>query len=467
MTIGHECGIVGVASPDAATRAIMALQAVQHRGQESAGAASFDGALHVHKGMGLVEAVFAVEPELPGNMAVAHNRYSTCGSSSEVNAGPFVEMSELGPFAVAHNGNVVNGPELRALVASHGLSPQSTSDSEVLAMLLRLAPGSGWADRMVWVASKVIGSYSLAILTGDGVIGVRDPLGNRPLSLGTWTGAEGATGWILASESCAFAMVGATLTRDVAPGEMIQIRPSGVTSLGRLPASRHAFCAFEYIYIARPDSVIGGRTVHEVRQAIGRRLAEEHPADADLVMGVPDSGTSAALGFATGSGIPFGEGLIKNRYVARTFIQPHQADRERLIRMKFGVLPMHGRRIVLVDDSIVRGNTLRPIVALLRDAGAAEIHVRIASPRIFDPCYLGVDMATRDELIANHCGEADMAGRFRADSLHHVSVDGLLEAVRGSSSTMCLACFTGQYPLRLESERTEQAAEPVTGAMQR
>ncbi len=281
-------------------------------------------------------------------------------------------------------------------------------------------------------------------------------MGNRPLALGRLP-----AGWALASESCAISLLGGKPVRDVAPGEIITIDDKTPYTVGRLPSRRHAFCAFEYIYIARPDTVFAGRTVHAVRRAIGEDLGCEAPADADLVIGVPDSGTSAALGYSTSTSIPFGEGLIKNRYVGRTFIQPAQAERERLIRMKFGALPLHGKRIVLVDDSIVRGNTLGPIVALLREAGAAEIHVRVAAPPITHPCYLGVDMPTRGELIANYLDEDAMCRQVGADSLRYVSIDGLLRATRGSRGDHCLACFTGEYPLApATAPQTEVVAMP-------
>lgn len=460
--IRDECGVIGVHSPDAANLAILGLHALQHRGQESAGAASFDGDMHLHKAMGLVDAVFAGKPGLPGSWAIGHNRYSTAGSSTPVNAGPFMQPTSLGPVVVAHNGNIVNAPFLASwLRDTYGLLAESASDSELLALLLRAAPGGSWTEKIRWMAGHARGSYSLVLLVGEKLIGVRDPMGNRPLALGRLR-----DGWALASESCAFSLLGGTAVRDVQPGEILEINAVGPAPAGRLESSRHAFCAFEYIYIARPDTMLAGRAVHAVRRAIGEQLGREHPVEADLVIGVPDSGTSAALGYSTATGLPFGEGLIKNRYVGRTFIQPAQAERERLIRMKFGALPLGGKRVVLVDDSIVRGNTLKPIVGLLREAGAAETHVRIAAPPITDPCYLGVDMAQRDELIANHVDEARMAAHVGADSLHHISVDGLLAAIRGTRGDTCLACFTGQYPLPIEAEREVSVAEPVVGALQ-
>ena len=455
--VRDECGVMAVHSPDAGSMVVLGLQALQHRGQESAGAASFDGITHVHKGMGLVERVFSDAPPLPGDWAIGHNRYSTCGSSSHGNAGPFLAHTELGTVALAHNGNIVNAPSIRTfLLENYGLEASSTSDSELLALLLRVAPGSDWPERIQWMARMARGSYSLALLTGNRIFGVRDPMGNRPLALGRL-----AEGWALASESCAFSLLGGLPVRDVQPGEILEIEGGGPKPAGTLPSTQHAFCSFEHIYIARPDTMIAGRAVHSVRRSIGEELAREHPTDADLVIGVPDSGTSAALGYSTVAGIPFGEGLIKNRYVGRTFIMPAQGERERLIRMKFGALPMHERRVVLVDDSIVRGNTLRPIVGLLRDAGASEIHVRIAAPPITDPCYLGVDMHERSQLIANRLDEEAMARHVGADSLYHVSVDGLLRAIRGTRSDHCLACFTGQYPAAIAADIAETAEVAV------
>jgi amidophosphoribosyltransferase len=438
----HECGVVAVHAPDAGKLAILGLHALQHRGQESAGVATFDGSVHLHKAMGLVESVFSGNPELPGSWAIGHNRYSTTGSSTAVNAGPFLVSTDFGPLVVAHNGNVLNAPILRGwLTDRYQMTIHSDSDSELLALLISIAPGESWAERLQWMADRVIGSYSLVLLAGDRLIGVRDPMGNRPLAMGRI-----AEGWVLASESCAFSLLGGMPVRDVQPGEIVEIRPDGPVPGGWLTPARHAFCAFEHIYIARPDTLFAGRAVHAVRRAIGEELGREHPAPADLVVGVPDSGTSAALGFSTSTGIPFGEGLIKNRYVGRTFIQPAQSERERLIRMKFGALPLKGKRIALVDDSIVRGNTLRPIVALIREAGASEVHVRVASPPLTDPCYLGVDMARKDELIANRLGEDELAAHTESDSLRHISVDGLLRAIRGTRDDTCLACFTGRYP---------------------
>jgi len=487
-----ECGVIGVHAPDAGSLAILGLQALQHRGQESAGVATFDGTVHLHKAMGLVQQVFADDtqrhpegtrqacggvtqacggvPALPGDWAVGHNRYSTCGTSCELNAGPFLVETTEGSLVLAHNGNIVNAASLRTSLAvgenrgTHRPSrkgpwppgganpapapvqPASDSDSELLALLLAAAPGDSWGERIRWMATQVHGSYSLVVLVGDRLFGVRDPMGNRPLALGRLP-----DGWVLASESCVFSLLGGRVVRDLQPGEIVEIDASGPRPAGWLPPSRHAFCIFEYIYIARPDTLFAGRSVHEVRRAIGEQLGREHPARADLVIGVPDSGTSAALGYSAATGIPFGEGLIKNRYIGRTFIQPAQTERERLIRMKFGALPLKGKRIVLVDDSIVRGNTLKPIVTLLREAEASEIHVRIAAPPLTDPCYLGVDMASREELIANRLDEDGMAAHVGADSLHYVSIDGLLAAVRGSRGDHCLACFTGQYPLSIPS----------------
>jgi amidophosphoribosyltransferase len=451
--IRDECGVIGVRADDAGHLAVLGLHALQHRGQESAGVATFDGRIHLHKGMGLVDRVFADAPALPGSWAVGHNRYSTSGASVHAAAGPFLVQSIHGPLVVAHNGNILNVADL---CAEFGLTPESDSDSEVLALLLAIAPGATWTDRVQWLAPRLRGSFSLVILAGERLIGVRDPMGNRPLALGRL-----ANGWALASESCAFPLLGGRPVRDIQPGEIVEIGRHGPEPGGWLAPARHAFCAFEYIYIARPDTLVAGRAVHAARRAIGEELGREHPAQADLVIGVPDSGISAALGYATSTGIPYGEGLIKNRYVGRTFIQPQQAERERLTRMKFGALPLKGKRIALVDDSIVRGNTLGPIVRLVRDAGASEVHVRIAAPPLTDPCYLGVDMADRDELIANSMSEERLAAHASADSLAYISVDGLLRAIRGTRHDTCLACFTGVYASWIADYVPHRVAERV------
>ncbi len=449
MTVRDECGVIGVHGTGAGSQVILGLHALQHRGQESAGVATFDGGMHLYKGMGLVEQVFTAPPPLPGIWSVGHNRYSTSGSSSPVNAGPFLVETDLGPLVLAHNGNIVNADPIREFLAvNYELTPESDSDSELLALLLRAAPGATWAERVSWMATRTSGAYALVLLTAEGLLGVRDPMGIRPLALGRMSG-----GWILASESCAFSVLGGRHVRELEPGEILSVTKTGPTAAGQLGAAPGAFCAFEAIYLSRPDTLYGGRTVHAMRRAMGEELATEYPVAADLVIGVPDSGTSAALGYSAASGIPFGEGLIKNRYIARTFIQPVQAERERLIRMKFATIPLTGKRIVLVDDSVVRGNTLGPVVALLRDAGAREVHVRIACPPLTDPCYLGVDMPSREELIANRVPPDEMGAFVGADSLGYLSIDGLLQAMRGTVNTHCLGCFTGRYPIPPQPSR--------------
>lgn len=454
MTVRDECGVIGIQGADAGRLTILGLHALQHRGQESAGIATFENGIHLHKGMGLVEHVFAGVEQLPGWRAIGHNRYSTTGSSSPVNAGPFLVETELGPLVLAHNGNIVNADRIRDfLAAEFGLAPVSDSDSELLALLLKAAPGDSWTERIRWMARRASGAYALVLLTRDGIFGVRDPMGIRPLALGRMP-----RGWILASESCAFSVLGGRHVREIEPGEILCITSAGPAPGGQLPAAPRAFCAFEAIYLSRPDTFYGGRTVHAMRRAMGEELAAEYPVEADLVIGVPDSGTSAALGYSAASGIPFGEGLIKNRYIARTFIQPVQTERERLIRMKFATIPLHGKRIVLVDDSVVRGNTLGPIVSLLHDAGAREVHVRVACPPLTDPCHLGVAMASRDELIANRVPPHQMAAFVGADSLGYLSIGGLLRAMRGSTTDHCLACFTGRYPIPPESPRLAASA---------
>jgi amidophosphoribosyltransferase len=377
-------------------------------------------------------------------------RYSTSDSSRAVSAQPLVLESALGPFALAHNGNVVNAGAVRSALMQRGVGLASSSDSEVIAQLLAGAEGDTWEERIGHLVSEIGGAYSLTILTRDVLYVVRDPWGFRPLCIGKLNG-----GWVAASESCALGTVGATFLREVQPGEIIAIDRAGLRTVKPGSSSRHSLCIFEYIYFARPDSVIGGQLIHKVRQALGRRLAREHPADADLVIGIPDSATSAAIGFAQESGIPFSEGLMKNRYIGRTFIQPDEKLRRAGVALKFNPLPeiLQGKRLVVVDDSIVRGNTSRPIMELLRRAGAAELHMRISSPPIRHPCFMGVDMARREELIAHRLSVEQIREHIGVDSIGYLSLEGLLEAVDMSRSEFCLACFSGDYPLGEPAEQ--------------
>ncbi len=468
------CGVFGIVTPghapniarapgataEAAKSAFFALYALQHRGQESAGIGAMGpGGIRVHKGMGLVTQVFTERDLAPlvGDLAIGHVRYSTTGTSNFTNAQPYVIHTGAGPLALAHNGNLTNARALRAYLHERGVGLMSESDSEILTQLL--AGGDGdWFARIEHMMRHAEGAYSLALMTTDAIYAVRDPYGFRPLYLGELPSIDGGTsGHVVASESCAFGPIGAKLVREVEPGEIVRLSPDGIASRSPdLPARPRAFCSFEYVYFARPDSVIEGQLVHATRQRMGEILAREAPAEADLVIGVPDSALPAALGYARVSGIPYGEGLIKNRYIGRTFIQPTPEQRKAGVRLKYNPLSanLEGKRIVLVDDSIVRGTTAGPIVKLLRDGGATAVHVRISSPPVRNPCYMGVDMPRREDLAASHLDAAGISRLIGADSCAYLSHDGMMQAIRdglreGSRHAHCSACFTGNYPLEV------------------
>jgi amidophosphoribosyltransferase len=458
----EACGICGVYSRDAdvARLAFFALYALQHRGQESAGIATSDGVIaHVHKGMGLVSQVFNEENlrHLQGYLSIGHTRYSTTGSSYLRNAQPYLIETALGPLGIAHNGNLTNAPELRRDLLDRGVGLASSSDSEVITQMLAGAPGGAWHERIAAFMQKARGAYTLAILTRDAVYAVRDPWSFRPLCLGRL----GDEGWVVASETCALATIGAEIVREIEPGEIVRLDESGLTTWqGVEAAERPSLCVFEYIYFARPDSLLEGRCVHRVRRLLGELLSREHPVDADMVFGVPDSATAHAIGYSNASGIPFGEGLIKNRYIGRTFIQPDDRLRRLGVALKFNPLPdLRGKRIVMVDDSIVRGNTSGPIVALVRQAGAAEVHMRVASPPIRHPCFMGVDMATQEELIAARMSVEEIAQHIGADSLGYLSLEGLWEVVGTRVEGHCMACFSGDYPVPVVDGSGKRAFE--------
>jgi amidophosphoribosyltransferase len=468
----EACGVFGVWAPgeDVAKLAYYGLYALQHRGQESAGIAVSDGSrIVVHKEMGLVAQVFD-EPALTalrGHIAVGHCRYSTTGASVWANAQPTFRSTPAVSLALGHNGNLINTRELASLLGEadqgHG-GIAATSDTDVLTALFlsdrvrvgeaASVPGGeaasvpgGEAGGVEAAAAAVLplakGAYSLVFMDEQTLYAARDPNGFRPLVLGRLKG-----GWVVASETAALDIVGATFVREIAPGELVCINGRGVRSR-TFAAPQPSGCLFEYVYLARPDTTISGRGVHATRVAVGRRLAAEHPADADLVIPVPESGTPAAIGFAEASGIPFGQGLVKNPYVGRTFIQPSQTIRERGIKLKLNPLrdAIAGRRLVVVDDSIVRGTTQRALVAMLREAGAAEVHVRVASPPVVWPCFYGIDFATRAELIAGHLSPAEICASIGADSLGYVSLEGLTEASELPANRLCRACFDGHYPI--------------------
>ncbi|RJQ10608.1 MAG: amidophosphoribosyltransferase [Dehalococcoidia bacterium] len=445
----EKCGIFGVFAPgeDVARLTFFGLHALQHRGQESAGIATTDGRkLNIFAEMGLVAQVFDEDTlaGLPGHAAIGHTRYSTTGSSVLGNAQPFLIKGVLGELAIAHNGNVVNADIMRADLEARGTRFETTSDTEVLGHLLAAAP-SHWQDGFATMMRRAVGAYSLVILSKEALYAVRDPLGIRPLCIGRLNGH----GWVFASETCALDHLGAEFVREVAPGEVVRVDEHGLTSTFPLgDAGDQALCLFEFIYFARPDSKLDGQLLHPVRMRMGARLSEEHPVDADLVIGVPDSATAAAIGYAAASGIPYAEGLVKNRYVGRTFIQPDQRLRERGVQLKYNPLRevIQGKRVIVVDDSIVRGTTTPRVVKMLRDAGAVEVHMRITSPPITHPCFYGVDMATRGELIAANMEVDAIRDHIGADSLGYLSLDGTVQATGLDDGRHCTACFSGVYP---------------------
>ena len=461
----EACGVVAIAtrSAEPARLAFFALYALQHRGQESAGICTADGeSLRNLTGMGLVSQVFHERDlaKLGGRLAVGHTRYSTTGSSRAANAQPLVVSSDLGSLALAHNGNLVNVDELRDEVLRLGVKPRTSTDSELVAHLISRAPGADWLSRMRQVLSRLSGAFCLVMLTGDRAYAARDPWGVRPLVLGRLS-----DGWAVASESCALDTIGAQLIREVAPGELVAINAEGIHSeqfTSRATKPR-AGCSFEHIYFARPDSLIDGQLVYATRERMGEQLALEHPVLADFVMPVPDSATPAAIGFARAAGLPYREGLVKNRYIGRTFIQPQQQQREAGVDLKFNPLPevLRDRRIALIDDSIVRGTTTPRIVAMLRRAGAAEVHLRICAPPIRHACHLGVDTAPEETLIANSHAVEEIRAMVGADSLAYLSLDGLVTAIGLPEGQLCNACFHGRYPMPIDRASAKLAFEPA------
>ena len=443
-----ECGVFGVYAPghDVARLAYFSLFALQHRGQESAGIATSEGGMIMTlRDLGLVSQVFDEEKlqGLAGDMAIGHVRYSTTGGGAWENTQP-VWRDDGREVALAHNGNLTNAVELFAELRGRGISFRGTSDSEIIAALISSSPEKRLEDAVEATMPKLEGAYSTVVMTPEGVVAFRDPHGVRPLSLGRL-----GDDFLVASESCAFDIVGAKLVREVQPGELISLSARGLEVRQAVRSTRTAHCVFEHIYFSRPDSRLEGRVLQQVRGRMGEILWREAPVDADLVLAVPDSGNPAAAGFSRASGIPKDDGLIKNRYVARTFIQPGQELRKHGLKMKFNPLPeiVEGKRLVVVDDSIVRGNTTRQIVGMLRDAGALEIHLRISAPPIRFPCHYGVDMSTREEMVAHERTIDEIADHLDADSLAYVSLDGVYEAVGTPAEDHCDACFTGRYPL--------------------
>jgi amidophosphoribosyltransferase len=457
----HEaCGVFGIYAPgeEVARLTFFALFALQHRGQESAGIATTDGKeLHHYARMGLVSQVFNEESlaQLRGDIAIGHNRYSTAGASRLSNAQPIVVGRDENTIAVAHNGNIVNATHLHQELTGLGYTFNTTTDSEVIANLILSSPEKSVTDKIRYAMRRLQGAYSLTVMADHTLYGVRDPLGVRPLCLGTID-----HGWVIASESCALDHIGATFLREIEPGEIVAINHNGLQSY-REESTRRALCIFEYIYFARPDSVINGRLLYPARFAMGEELAKEHPVNADSAMGVPDSATIAGVGYSHGSGLPLCDGLLKNRYVGRTFIEPDQRIRDLGVKLKFNPLPqmLNGKRVVVVDDSIVRGTTTPHVIRMLRRAGAKEVHMRICAPPIRYPCFFGVDMATRWELIAANKTITEVKDFIGADSLGYLSIDGLIRAVALPRETFCLACFTGDYPIPVQLEMDKLALE--------
>ena len=459
----EECGVVAVYAPgeNASRIAFFGLFALQHRGQESAGiAAAEDGSISLHSDMGLVTQIFREEELYPlkGSLAIGHTRYSTTGSSRAENAQPLIVEGVHGKLALGHNGNVINAAELRDELRDRwGCSFNTSTDSEIIAHLLANAPGRDWEERISHCMRTLQGAFSIVVLTGDSIMAMRDPLGVRPLCLGTLN-----EGWVIASESCALDHLGATFMRELEPGEAVMIDKDGLKSFvwpGR--NGRRALCVFELIYFARPDSVLDDKLVYTSRREMGAQLAREHPVDADVVIGIPDSATAAGVGYAQESNIPYSEGLVKNRYVGRTFIEPDQGLRDLGVRLKFNPLSevISGKRVVVVDDSIVRGTTTPHVVSLIRKAGAREVHMRVCAPPIQHPCHLGVDMATRRELIAANNTIDEVRQFIGADSLGYLSVSGLMKVVGGSRGGFCDACFTGNFPIPVQLEMDKLVLE--------
>jgi amidophosphoribosyltransferase len=456
-SLGEKCGVFGIyGHPEASNMSYLGLHALQHRGQESSGIVSSDRQhLYSHREMGLVVDIFDRDTlkKLPGDMAIGHNRYSTSGESEFKNAQPFVVETGFGSLAVAHNGNLVNAMEIRRELESEGAIFQSTMDTEVIVHLMARSDEKDLPDRLVEALRRVEGAYSLLVLSSDMLIAARDPQGFRPLVLGRLDGAP-----VFASETCALDLIGAAFEREIAPGEMVVVRDGELKSFRPFPERPCSHCVFELVYFSRPDSLIFGKDVHEVRKELGRRLAMESDVTADVVVPVPDSGVPAAMGYAEAADLPFETGLIRNHYVGRTFIEPRQSIRHFGVKLKLNPVRsvITGRRVVVVDDSIVRGTTSRKIVTMLQEAGAKEVHMRISSPQTTHPCYYGIDTPTRQELVAATHSLEQIRNYITADSLSYLSLEGLRSAVCTKSENFCYACFTGDYPVAFPRKESSQ-----------
>jgi amidophosphoribosyltransferase len=466
----EACGVFGVFAPgeDVAKLTYFGLYALQHRGQESAGIATFDGdEVHLHKEMGLVSQVFneTILNKLPGTIAIGHTRYSTTGSSRVANAQPAVLQTKRGALALAHNGNLVNTPALREELLQNKHNLLTTTDSEVIAFAIaeEIDAGKEWLEGAITAFQRCQGAFSLVIGTPVGMMGVRDPNGIRPLVIGTLDTKEKR--YVLASETCGLDIIGATYLRDVEPGELVWITEQGLASFHWTQQTQRKLCIFEMIYFARPDSIMNDESLYSYRMRIGRQLAKESLVDADIVIGVPDSGIPAAIGFSQESGITYAEGLIKNRYVGRTFIQPTQTMRESGIRMKLNPLKdvLAGKRVIIVDDSIVRGTTSRKLVNALRDAGATEVHMRVSSPPVTHPCFYGIDTDNQEQLIAATKSVEEIAKLLEVDSLAYLSQEGMLQTTKEDPANFCSACFNGNYPIAIPEtvKRSKLMLEPT------
>jgi len=450
-----ECGVVAIyAHPEAETLGYLGLHALQHRGQESAGIVTSDGmTLHMHKAMGLVADIFGGEvlAQLRGTLAIGHTRYSTAGDSALLNAQPILVQSNKGMMALAHNGNLVNAQDVRHRLEGQGSIFQTNSDTEVIVHLIALSKEHTLPEAMADALRRVEGAFSLVMISPDRIFAARDPRGFRPLAMGRIPAQAGEKQdtIVFASETCAFDLIGATYERDVKPGELIVVGPEGVTSRFYAPSLAQSSCIFEHVYFSRPDSLVFGRAVQDSREELGRQLAREAPAEADIVVPVPDSGVTAAMGYAAESGIPFRFGLIRNHYVGRTFIEPRQNVRDFGVKLKLNSVRslLEGKRVVLIDDSIVRGTTSRKIVRMIRNAGAKEVHMRISCPPTISPCFYGVDTPSKKELIAANKSVDEIRQYIGADSLAYLSLEGMKKACGdGEKTTYCTGCYTGVYP---------------------
>jgi len=461
--IRDKCGVFGIfGAQRAAEMTYLGLYALQHRGQESAGIVTAgNGNVHIYKSMGEVSEVFSDKrhlERLSGNIAIGHTRYSTTGASSLINIQPFLITNRSQKLAISHNGNLTNSYELRRKLEMAGSIFQTTSDTEIFLHLASSSSKRTWFNRICDGLKHVKGAYSVIFLTEDSIIAARDPQGFRPLCLGKYK-----KGYVVASETCAFDIIGAKYIREIEPGEVLQISKKGLRSVSPLKKHHHAFCIFEYIYFARPDSKVFGENVDKIRRRLGRQLAIEHPTEADIVIGIPDSANTAALGYSEQSGIRFEIGLIRNHYVGRTFIDPDQGIRDLDVKIKFNPVKgvLEGKRVVVVDDSIVRGTTSMKLVKMIRSAGAKEIHLRISAPPIISPCFFGIDMPTRRELIAWEKTIKDIEQYLEVDSLGYLSVDGMLSMPSLPNGSFCVSCFTGKYPLKIPAINDKLRLEKV------